>query len=84
MTSPRSPSSTPATSSSSTPTACTTAATPEARALLEAILQQHQQEPARDICEALMEFALQQDEVLRANGDEALIDDKTVFVVKRT
>jgi hypothetical protein len=31
-----------------------------------------------------MDFALEQDEVLRANGDEALIDDKTVFVVKRT
>jgi serine phosphatase RsbU (regulator of sigma subunit) len=57
---------------------------PEARAALEAILQQHQQEPARDICTALMDFALQQDELLRANGDAALIDDKTVFVVKRT
>jgi serine phosphatase RsbU (regulator of sigma subunit) len=55
-----------------------------AREAIEAVLQQHHQEPARDICDALMEFALQQDEVLRANGDEALIDDKTVFIVKRT
>ena len=51
---------------------------------LEAILQQHYQDPARDICEALMEYALQQDDLLREAGDEALIDDKTVFVVKRT
>lgn len=54
------------------------------RKLLEAILQQHQHESARDICEALMEHALQQDELLREAGDEALIDDKTVFIVKRT
>ena len=56
----------------------------QARASIEAILQQHQQESARDICEALMEYALQQDDLLRQSGDEALIDDKTVFIVKRT
>ena len=54
------------------------------RQQLEAILQQHHQESARDICEALMSFARQQDELLRDAGDEALIDDKTVFIVKRT
>jgi serine phosphatase RsbU (regulator of sigma subunit) len=54
------------------------------RQALEAILQEHHQEPARNICDKLMEFALLQDEVLRLNGDESLIDDKTVFVVKRT
>jgi serine phosphatase RsbU (regulator of sigma subunit) len=57
---------------------------PAARSALEAILQQRQHEPARNICDALMEFAILQDEVLRLNGDEALIDDKTVLVVKRT
>ena len=57
---------------------------PQVRAHLQTILQQHHQESARNICEALMEFALQQDEVLREAGDEALIDDKTVFIVKRT
>jgi serine phosphatase RsbU (regulator of sigma subunit) len=55
-----------------------------ARTAIEAILQQHHQEPARDICDALMEYALQQDDLLRQSGDEALIDDKTVFIVKRT
>jgi len=57
---------------------------PQACASLEAILQQHHQKSAKDICEALMEYAIQQDELLRQAGDEALIDDKTVFIVKRT
>ncbi len=57
---------------------------PQAREALEALLQQHQHEPTRNICDALMEFAILQDEALRLNGDEALIDDKTVVVVKRT
>jgi serine phosphatase RsbU (regulator of sigma subunit) len=56
----------------------------EVRQSLEEILQRHHKEPARDICDAIMEFALLQDEVLRLNGEEALIDDKTVFIVKRT
>jgi len=56
----------------------------EVRQSLEEILQRRHNEPARNICDAIMEFALLQDEVLRLNGDEALIDDKTVFIVKRT
>jgi serine phosphatase RsbU (regulator of sigma subunit) len=55
----------------------------EARELLEAVLRKHREESAREICNALMDHAIQQDEVLRRSGDEALIDDKTVFVVKR-
>ena len=31
-----------------------------------------------------MNYALAQDEALRLQGDQALIDDKTVFIVKRT
>jgi hypothetical protein len=31
-----------------------------------------------------MDYALAQDEQLRQHGDQALIDDKTVFIVKRT
>ncbi len=56
----------------------------QARAALEAILQQHHQESAKDICDALLRYAIEQDDLLRLNGDEALIDDKTVFIVKRT
>jgi serine phosphatase RsbU (regulator of sigma subunit) len=56
----------------------------EQREHLESILREHQQETARDICNAVMDYALAQDEQLRQHGDQALIDDKTVFIVKRT
>ena len=52
--------------------------------LLEAVMREHHRESAKDICNALLEHAVNQDNRLRANGDEALIDDKTVFIVKRT
>jgi serine phosphatase RsbU (regulator of sigma subunit) len=56
----------------------------QARELLEAVLREHYRQPARDICNALLDYAVEQDDHLRQNGDEALIDDKTAFVVKRT
>ncbi len=56
----------------------------EQREQLESILREHRQESARDICNAVMNYALAQDEALRLQGDQALIDDKTVFIVKRT
>jgi len=56
----------------------------QARELLEAILREHCRQSARDICNALLDHAIKQDDHLRQNGDEALIDDKTVFIVKRT
>jgi serine phosphatase RsbU (regulator of sigma subunit) len=56
----------------------------KAREQLELILRRHHKEPARDICNALMEYAIKQDSHLRKHGEEALIDDKTVFIVKRT
>lgn len=54
------------------------------RKRLESILREHQRGSARDICNAVMDYALEQDERLRQNDDAALIDDKTVFIVKRT
>src|SRR6516225_9523203 len=56
----------------------------QARQLLEAVLREHYQQPAKDICKALLDYAVKQDDQLQENGDEALIDDKTVFIVKRT
>src|SRR5271156_547924 len=55
-----------------------------ARGLLEAVMREHYRGPAREICNALLDYAVKQDDLLRQNGDEALIDDKTVFIVKRT
>lgn len=56
----------------------------EERDLLEGVLRECYRQPARDICDALLAHAVKQDEHLRLNGDQALIDDKTVFIVKRT
>jgi serine phosphatase RsbU (regulator of sigma subunit) len=56
----------------------------EACKLLEAVMREHYRESARDICNALLDHAVKQDDILRQNGDAALIDDKTVLIVKRT
>jgi serine phosphatase RsbU (regulator of sigma subunit) len=56
----------------------------QGREQLEAVMREHYRQPARDICNALLAYATKQDDLLRQNGDEALIDDKTVFIVKRT
>src|SRR5215831_14697530 len=56
----------------------------EARGLLEGVMREHYRQSAKDICNALLDFAVKQDDILRQNGDAALIDDKTVFIVKRT
>lgn len=56
----------------------------QVREQLEAILREHDSQPARDICNALLEHAVNQDDLLRQNGDDALIDDKTVFIIKRS
>jgi serine phosphatase RsbU (regulator of sigma subunit) len=54
------------------------------REQLEEVLRESCRQPARDICKALLDYALKQDDLLRENGDEALIDDKTVFIIKRS
>jgi hypothetical protein len=41
-------------------------------------------EPAKEICNALLDHAVRQDGRLRQSGDADLIDDKTVFIVKRS
>lgn len=56
----------------------------ETREQLEAVLREHYQQHPKDICNALLDQAIKQDDRLRQNGDEELIDDKTVFIVKRT
>src|SRR5258708_40211070 len=51
---------------------------------LEAVLREHYRQPARDICNALLEHAVKQDDLMRQNGDDDQIDDKTVFIIKRS
>jgi len=55
-----------------------------ARDQLEAVLRDHYRHSARDICNAVLDHSVRQDEVLRANGEADGIDDKTVFIIKRT
>lgn len=56
----------------------------EDRRELQAVMCDHFWQSARDICNALLEHAKKQDEVLRQKGDADLIDDKTVFIIKRS
>lgn len=55
----------------------------EERQHLEAVMLEHHEKPARDICNALLEHATKDDEHLRQIGQENQIDDKTVFIIKR-
>jgi serine phosphatase RsbU (regulator of sigma subunit) len=54
------------------------------RELLEVVMREHYREPAKEICNALLNYAVKQDDQLRQSGNVDLIDDKTVFIVKRT
>jgi serine phosphatase RsbU (regulator of sigma subunit) len=55
----------------------------EERLLLQSLLREHGRQPCKQICSAVMEYALSKDDSLRQDGDEKLIDDKTVFIIKR-
>ena len=57
---------------------------PEAREQLETVMRENQRQPAREICNALLDYAARQDDKLREQGDDDVIDDKTVFIIKRT
>jgi len=55
----------------------------EERQQLEGVMREHYRQPAKDICNALVEHAVKQDDHFRQIGEEDRIDDKTVFVIKR-
>jgi serine phosphatase RsbU (regulator of sigma subunit) len=55
----------------------------EERQELEAAMCEHCLKPAKEICNALLEYAVKKDDQLRQNGEQDLIDDKTVFIIKR-
>lgn len=54
-----------------------------ARQKLEEVMREHYQQPAKDICNALLQHALREDERFRQIGEPDRIDDKTVFIIKR-
>lgn len=51
---------------------------------LESVMRDHYWESARDICNALLAHATRDDDHLRQIGEEDRIDDKTVFIIKRS
>ena len=50
---------------------------------LESVMREHGLLPAKDMCSALLEYAVKRDDRLRQIGEEDRIDDKTVFIIKR-
>jgi serine phosphatase RsbU (regulator of sigma subunit) len=55
----------------------------EERSQLERVMRDHKYESARDICSALLDYAVKRDERLQQTGEADVIDDKTVFIIKR-
>jgi serine phosphatase RsbU (regulator of sigma subunit) len=55
----------------------------EERRQLEAVMREHCRLSAKDICNALLEYALKKDDHLRQIGEQDRIDDKTVFIIRR-
>jgi serine phosphatase RsbU (regulator of sigma subunit) len=50
---------------------------------IEQIIRECKRKPARDICNAILDYALRNDEHLGQIGEPDRIDDKTVFIIKR-
>jgi len=53
------------------------------RSALEALMRDVCQLPAKELCNAVFERAVKRDAALRDRGEADLIDDKTVFIIKR-
>jgi serine phosphatase RsbU (regulator of sigma subunit) len=54
------------------------------RIQIERVVRDHHNQPAREICNAILEYAVKQDEYLKQIGETDRIDDKTAFVIKRS
>jgi serine phosphatase RsbU (regulator of sigma subunit) len=56
----------------------------EERTELEELMRVHCSRPVKDICRAVLAHATRKDQRLRDRGEGDEVDDKTVFVIKRT
>jgi serine phosphatase RsbU (regulator of sigma subunit) len=52
------------------------------RLRIERIVRDHKEQAAKEICNAILDYALEQDEHFRQIGEEDRIDDKTAFIIK--
>ena len=55
----------------------------EERSQFERVMRNHKDQPASEICNALLDYAVKRDERLQQIGQADIIDDKTVFIIKR-
>jgi serine phosphatase RsbU (regulator of sigma subunit) len=53
------------------------------RQQIEQVIREHKHEAAREICNAILQFAVMQDHHLQEITEDDRIDDKTAFVIKR-
>ena len=54
----------------------------ESRRALERVVREHKARPAKEICSAILDYALEQDTYLDQIGETDRIDDKTAFIIK--
>jgi serine/threonine protein phosphatase PrpC len=55
----------------------------QGRQEIQSIMRDHKHEPAKEICNAILQYAVKQDEHLQQIKEVDRIDDKTVFIIKR-
>jgi hypothetical protein len=56
----------------------------QSRFQIEQVMRDHKDEPAKEICNAVLEYAVKQDDYLKQINEADRIGDKTVFIIKRT
>jgi len=56
----------------------------EERQKLEDVMRERYRQPAKEICNALLDYAVKKDDRLRQIDEPDRIDDKTVFIIKRS
>lgn len=54
----------------------------QVRLEIEEVVREHQGEKSKEICKAVLSYAVTQDQHLKQIGEEDRIDDKTAFVIK--
>jgi serine phosphatase RsbU (regulator of sigma subunit) len=55
----------------------------EDRRQIEQVIRDHKHESAKVICNAILDYAVRQDQQLQQTGELDRIDDKTAFIIKR-
>jgi serine/threonine protein phosphatase PrpC len=54
------------------------------RLKIEHVIREHKDEPAKEVCNAILRHAVKQDEYLTQASEADRVDDKTALVIKRS